>query len=399
MGWVLLCFEEVTMDKDKLQKVLCFVSGITISVMALLRIVQLIDLYRMIGKYYKYGANILLQGSGGNFVIWVTVIAETLVTLGMAAMTFFMITEKMDRYGIASIAVGGGMLAEFLIILIWLWTQLGRYAGSVLFNWRMILIYAGIGFFAGSFIISGKTAKDLEDGETIGREWLRAPGCYVAGLVFILIPAIGRTISLKDILSSFFSSGQSVFNVIMQIAILILVGLYLKIRSDNENNVGPADAMARAGAGGMPPYPGGPYAPQNPAGAGPNLYQQGIGAIGGAAAYGGQQTPFGGQQAPYGAPQTQYGGQQTPYGGQQTPYGGQQTPYGGQQAQPYRGYAGPSVPRGAESTNKYSLVMDDNVSASTETNVSTSAETNVSTSTETETSDLKDYFSFDQKDE
>ena len=141
MGWVLLCFEEVTMDKDKLQKVLCFVSGITISVMALLRIVQLIDLYRMIGKYYKYGANILLQGSGGNFVIWVTVIAETLVTLGMAAMTFFMITEKMDRYGIASIAVGGGMLAEFLIILIWLWTQLGRYAGSVLFNWRMILIF------------------------------------------------------------------------------------------------------------------------------------------------------------------------------------------------------------------------------------------------------------------
>ena len=385
MGWVLLCFEEVTMDKDKLQKVLCFVSGITISVMALLRIVQLIDLYRMIGKYYKYGANILLQGSGGNFVIWVTVIAETLVTLGMAAMTFFMITEKMDRYGIASIAVGGGMLAEFLIILIWLWTQLGRYAGSVLFNWRMILIYAGIGFFAGSFIISGKTAKDLEDGETIGREWLRAPGCYVAGLVFILIPAIGRTISLKDILSSFFSSGQSVFNVIMQIAILILVGLYLKIRSDNENNVGPADAMARAGAGGMPPYPGGPYAPQNPAGAGPNLYQQGIGAIGGAAAYGGQQTP-------YGAPQTQYGGQQTPYGAPQTQYGGQQT-------QPYRGYAGPSVPRGAESTNKYSLVMDDNVSASTETNVSTSAETNVSTSTETETSDLKDYFSFDQKDE
>ena len=394
------------MDKDKLQKVLCFVSGITISVMALLRIVQLIDLYRMIGKYYKYGANILLQGSGGNFVIWVTVIAETLVTLGMAAMTFFMITEKMDRYGIASIAVGGGMLAEFLIILIWLWTQLGRYAGSVLFNWRMILIYAGIGFFAGSFIISGKTAKDLEDGETIGREWLRAPGCYVAGLVFILIPAIGRTISLKDILSSFFSSGQSVFNVIMQIAILILVGLYLKIRSDNENNVGPADAMARAGAGGMPPYPGGPYAPQNPAGAGPNLYQQGIGAIGGAAAYGAQQTPYGGQQTPYGAPQTQYGGQQTPYGapqtqygGQQTPYGGQQTPYGGQQAQPYRGYAGPSVPRGAESTNKYSLVMDDNVSASTETNVSTSTETNVSDSTETETSDLKDYFSFDQKDE
>ena len=377
MGWVLLCFEEVTMDKDKLQKVLCFVSGITISVMALLRIVQLIDLYRMIGKYYKYGANILLQGSGGNFVIWVTVIAETLVTLGMAAMTFFMITEKMDRYGIASIAVGGGMLAEFLIILIWLWTQLGRYAGSVLFNWRMILIYAGIGFFAGSFIISGKTAKDLEDGETIGREWLRAPGCYVAGLAFILIPAIGRTISLKDILSSFFSSGQSVFNVIMQIAILILVGLYLKIRSDNENNVGPADAMARAGAGGMPPYPGGPYAPQNPAGAGPNLYQQGIGAIGGAAAYG--------------APQTQYGGQQTPYGAPQTQYGGQQTPYGGQQAQPYRGYAGPSVPRGAESTNKYSLVMDDNASASTETNVSTS--------TETETSDLKDYFSFDQKDE
>lgn len=380
MGWVLLCFEEVTMDKDKLQKVLCFVSGITISVMALLRIVQLIDLYRMIGKYYKYGANILLQGSGGNFVIWVTVIAETLVTLGMAAMTFFMITEKMDRYGIASIAVGGGMLAEFLIILIWLWTQLGRYAGSVLFNWRMILIYAGIGFFAGGFIISGKTAKDLEDGETIGREWLRAPGCYVTGLVFILIPAIGRTISLKDILSSFFSSGQSVFNVIMQIAILILVGLYLKIRSDNENNVGPADAMARAGAGGMPPY----HAPQNPAGAGPNLYQQGIGAIGGAAAYGRQQTP-------YGAPQTQYGGQQTPYGAPQMQYGGQQTPYGGQQAQPYRGYAGPSVPRGAESTNKYSLVMDDNVSASTETNVSDS--------TETETSDLKDYFSFDQKDE
>ena len=141
----------------------------------------------------------------------------------------------------------------------------------------------------------------------------------------------------------------------------------------------------------MPPYPGGPYAPQNPAGAGPNLYQQGIGAIGGAAAYGAQQTQYGGQQTPYGAPQTQYGGQQTPYGAPQTQYGGQQTPYGGQQAQPYRGYAGPSVPRGAESTNKYSLVMDDNVSASTETNVSDS--------TETETSDLKDYFSFDQKDE
>ncbi len=340
------------MDRYKAEHIFAFLGGTAAAIAALIRIVQLIRSY---SRMSQLNAISLLDGSGMKGVLWFTLLAETVVTLALIGAAVFLFRENADRYGISSMIVGAAMALEYIVVIFYLWSLLGRYAAMIIFNWRMILIYVALGLFSAAFIMSGRSARSLDAGNSVKKEWARGPLFFIGGIGLILISVAGQALSISEVFSGLFSNGESLISFLLQICLLILAGLYMYYRSINEWDANKADTPepdSPFGGYSQSPYPG----PQGYPGQTPYPGPQG---------YPGQ-TPYPGQagyagQTPYPG-QTGYAGQ-TPYPGQtgyagQTPYPGPQEAPGGSATQPYQGYMGYTGPKVTPGKNKYQLKVD-----------------------------------------
>ena len=342
-------------------------AGVCFALILLFRILALIDVFKVIkyiGSYYDPG-----------WKFWVAMLMDIGVAVCMLGATYFLFTANIRGYGNMAIAVGTALAIEYGSLLIWTLSAAGRYAGSLVFNWRMILIYGSMALFCFSFIHSGRTAKRLDDGERVWNKWLTATLSYVSGLLCIWIATLGTDASLSDLLASDTQPWKTYVLLFLNILALLMVGLHLKERDAMNQNSGRREEPP---VHGVPAYNSTPYAPftnpvqgqipyQNSApqggytppiqpyqGQSQPLNQSFMGVYAGmqqgnytgaqqqgsyAGQYGGAQQGYSGaQQGGYAG---QYGGtQQGSYAGQYS--GAQQTDHGQSDSDPYQGYFHPT---------------------------------------------------------
>ena len=354
-------------------------AGVCFALILLFRILALIDVFKVIkyiGSYYDPG-----------WKFWVAMLMDIGVAVCMLGATYFLFTANIRGYGNMAIAVGTALAIEYGSLLIWTLSAAGRYAGSLVFNWRMILIYGSMALFCFSFIHSGRTAKRLDDGERVWNKWLTATLSYVSGLLCIWIATLGTDASLSDLLASDTQPWKTYVLLFLNILALLMVGLHLKERDAMNQNSG---RRVEPPVHGVPAYNSTPYAPftnpvqgqipyQNSApqggytppiqpyqGQSQPLNQSFMGVYAGmqqgnytgaqqqgsyAGQYGGAQQGYSGAQqggyaGQYGGTQQdgyagQYGGtQQGSYAGQYS--GAQQTDHGQSDSDPYQGYFRPT---------------------------------------------------------
>ena len=311
-----------------------FAAAFLFAVILVFRAIALVNVYKNI----RYASAIPGKTA---LLFWVCLIVDTLIVLAILGAIVFLCMGDMTRYGWMAIVVGAGMAVEYGLFVILLLSSAGRYSFQVVFDWRVILIFSGIGLQCATYIHSGLTSKRYEEGNQLGNKWLTAPVMYILSLVLMLIPVLAVKADLSEYLSISGSGRQSSGQTITLLAIYFLafltVGLHLNIRAKKEGIYGNGQ---RPAVRGVPAYNANPYAPfNNPVQGGVPYPQQGRTPYGAAPYQGGAQ---------YGAAAAYRGGAQ--YGGA-APYQGGAQYNGGSSYQGGAQYNGGSSYQGGAQYN------------------------------------------------
>ena len=288
-----------------------FAAAFLFAVILVFRAIALVNVYKNI----RYASAIPGKTA---LLFWVCLIVDTLIVLAILGAIVFLCMGDMTRYGWMAIVVGAGMAVEYGLFVILLLSSAGRYSFQVVFDWRVILIFSGIGLQCATYIHSGLTSKRYEEGNQLGNKWLTAPVMYILSLVLMLIPVLAVKADLSEYLSISGSGSQSSGQTITLLAIYFLafltVGLHLNIRAKKEGIYG---NRQRPAVRGVPAYNANPYAPfNNPVQGGVPYPQQGGTPYGAAPYQGGAQ--YNGASSYQGG--AQYNGGSSYQGGAQ--YGG-----------------------------------------------------------------------------
>ena len=119
--------------KNYRQNGLNVAAGILFLAIALFRVVGFIDTMKVVSQYFKYEVS---MGWG----LWTVVIADAAILILFALAGISMLSAKTELYSKVIIGAGSGILLEYLVIIVNLFSAAGRSAGSIMFYWRMILV-------------------------------------------------------------------------------------------------------------------------------------------------------------------------------------------------------------------------------------------------------------------
>jgi len=163
---------------------------------------------------------------------------------------------KIRQAGLMLMSMGGMLVAEFALLMIYILAQSGRYASLIFKDWRSdMAMFAGIVIYCAYISLGSKLKKFEESGNASG--WYNATIVYVVGFILILIPVLAtKGLSFKDFSNLLGGGTANIAVLIISVCALFFSGFYIYMLSKKPYGGVrvPVQGVPAAGANGYAPF-------------------------------------------------------------------------------------------------------------------------------------------------
>ncbi len=227
-------------------------AGLLWLAMGVFRIISVVDSWKVCIETMK---SRYADGFSKTVIVTETVLetAVAALLLGIAAM--FAVT-KIRQAGLMLMSMGGMLVAEFALLMIYILAQSGRYASLIFKDWRSdMAMFAGIVIYCAYISLGSKLKKYEESGNASG--WYNATIVYVVGFILILIPVLAtKGLSFKDFSNLLGGGTANIAVLIISVCALFFSGFYIYMLSKKPYGGVrvPVQGVPAAGANGYAPF-------------------------------------------------------------------------------------------------------------------------------------------------
>jgi len=227
-------------------------AGLLWLAMGVFRIISVVDSWKVCIETMK---SRYADGFSKTVIVTETVLetAVAALLLGIAAM--FAVT-KIRQAGLMLMSMGGMLVAEFALLMIYILAQSGRYASLIFKDWRSdMAMFAGIVIYTAYISLGSRLKKYEESGNA--SSWYSATVIYVVGFILLLIPVLAtKGLSFKDFSNLLGGGTANIAVLIISVCALFFSGFYIYMLSKKPYGGVrvPVQGVPAAGANGYAPF-------------------------------------------------------------------------------------------------------------------------------------------------